>query len=162
MSVVYNVEVVFNKIARFANAILNANCVGDAQVNAANPIACAKLKHQHAVTKGQVHSTNASAERRVMHIVNGAGVISKFRVTQTLAATGDSTATIDLYKNGASILSSTIVINNGQADRAITDGALSSTTIAAGDVLEVVQTVSAGTGTPPRGVTWQLVTEEAY
>lgn len=162
MATVFADEVVFNGTMRARSTVaLPANCVGDSQVSASSPLAVEKVDHQYILTDGQNHGSAATAQRKCIHIARGAGTIVAFRVSQLVAAVGDSTVTIDLYKNGSSILTGTITINNGQAARALTSGTLSSSTVAADDVFEVVQTISAGTGTLPQGVTWQLTTEEA-
>lgn len=54
--------------------------------------------------------------------------------------------TMDLKKNGVSILSAPIAITNATGDRVIVDGVLTSPTLVAGDVLSVALAVSSSTG----------------
>jgi hypothetical protein len=117
-------------------------------------IEATKLQHQHQQIVAQVHGSNASAERRTVHFVRGAtGTIVAFECGNVVAATGDSTATINLKKNGSNILSSATVLDNSNTAFANEDAAgFTSTALVAGDVLEVDITVSAGTGTLPQGV----------
>ena len=78
--------------------------------------------------------------------------IQSVRAGVVVAAVGDSTVTIDLYKNGASILSAPIVLDNTNTAYTEETGTLSSDDLVQGDCLEVVVTVSAGTGTLPQGL----------
>jgi hypothetical protein len=59
--------------------------------------------------------------------------------------------TVDLRKNGTTVLSAVITLNNANTARVAVAGALSVTTLVAGDVLEVV-TATAGGGTLATGV----------
>jgi hypothetical protein len=68
---------------------------------------------------------------------------------------------VDEKKNGTTILSGTVTIDNGDVAYSKTSAALSVTSYVAGDVIEVVQTVSAGTGTLPQGMTTTVVMREA-
>lgn len=141
---------------------LPATCVGDAQVSGSSPITASKLQHQHSKTFAQANGSAAVAERRVIHIAYGAaGTVLAFRTGVVTVATGDSTVTVDLYKNGASILSATVTIDNTKAAFARTTATLSSASYVAGDIFEVVLTVSAGTGTLPQGLFADFVTTEA-
>jgi hypothetical protein len=87
--------------------------------------------------------------------------VTEFRCGPVAAAVGDSTATVDLYKNGASILSAGVLIDSGDAAFAVLTGSISSAAYVAGDVFEVVITISAGTGTLPQGVWGQPTFREA-
>jgi hypothetical protein len=68
---------------------------------------------------------------------------------------------VDVYKNGVSVLSSAITIDNGDATFTPQDGALASPGYSIDQVIEVVVTVSPGTGTPARGLYVGIVTNEA-
>lgn len=136
----------------------------DEMVQASADIDPTKLGQQRIAHQSQVHGTAATAERRTLCRINGlTGTLVAFRVGLTVAATGDSTVTVDLYKNGSTILSGTITIDNGNAAYSVEAApGYASTALVQGDVLEVVQTVNAGTGTLPQGVFWEaLYTEKA-
>jgi len=60
--------------------------------------------------------------------------------------TGNATVTVDVKKNGTTILSSTISLSSSQSNRDEVAGTLSVTSMVAADILEVVVTVDVGTG----------------
>lgn len=154
-------DVVVRGNLRTTTINLPATCVGDSNVNGSAPITAAKLQHQYEKTFAQVNGSAATAERRVLHVAYGAtGTIIAFRVGAVTAATGDSTATVDLRKNGTTILSAAVVIDNTKAAFAKTLAALATTGYVTGDVFEVVVTISAGTGTLPQGLFADFVATE--
>jgi hypothetical protein len=140
--------------ARFLGTVaLPANSIGDGNVSPNDPLDCDKVRHQYAGLMAQPHGTAATAQRQIVRVVQGAGEIVSVNTTVSVAATGDSKVTIDVKKNGTTVLDSTYVIDNGDAAYDLVPGDLvASPTVAAGDVIEVVQTVSLGTGTLPQGV----------
>lgn len=139
-----------------------AGSITDASVIAGADIAATKLEHQYSKQLSLTdHATVAAAVRRVLHYVRGTtGTIVEFGVLASVAAIGDSTVTIDLYKNGSSILTGTFQLDSGDAAGALVTGTLSSAALVVTDRLEVVVTVSAGTGTLPKGLTTHLVVRE--
>jgi hypothetical protein len=141
--------------------IVPASSFGDDDIDASDPLGCTKVDHQYIAQMAQAHGTAATAERRVVHIARAAGTFVSVQVCPVVAATGDSTATVDVKKNGTTILSGTVTIDNGDVAYSKTSAALSVTSYVAGDVIEVVQTVSAGTGTLPQGMTTTVVMREA-
>lgn len=71
------------------------------------------------------------------------------------AATGDSTVTVDVKKNGSTVLTGTILIDNGDAVDSSVAGTLLTTTVvdvAVGDVLTAALIATAGAGTLPAGL----------
>lgn len=131
-----------------------SGCITNASVVGAAGIAASKLQHRFRKGHAQVHGSAATAERRVIHVVRGAtATINSLRAGVVVAAVGDSTATINLYKNGSTILSGTISITSADTAYALdSPSGFTSTSLVVGDVLEIVQTISAGTGTLPQGV----------
>lgn len=108
------------------------------------------------------HGTTPAAVRKTIGICRRTtGTIVGVRAgLVTVLASG--TITVDVYKNGTTILTGTITLNSsagtgGTAYDKVA-GTLSVTTLAAGDVLEVVGTVS----TPSGGGGWfvEVVTRE--
>lgn len=138
-----------------------ASSFGDTQIGTTNPIGANKVKHQHHKQLSQAHGSAAAAERRVVHVARAAGTVESFEAGVVVAAVGDSTATADLYKNGASILTAAVEIDSGDAAYAEVAGAISSAAYVAGDVFEVVVTVAAGTGTLPQGLYAAAVLRES-
>jgi hypothetical protein len=139
-----------------------AGSITDASVLAGAGVAATKLEHQYAITLPLVnHATVVAAERRHLHYVSGTtGDVVAFGVLASVAAVGDSTATFDLYKNGSSILTGTFNLDSGDAAGALVTGTVSSAGLVTTDRLEVVVTVSAGTGTLPKGVAAYLLLRE--
>ncbi|VTU02779.1 Marine sediment metagenome DNA, contig: S03H2_L04701 OS=marine sediment metagenome GN=S03H2_18785 PE=4 SV=1 [Gemmataceae bacterium] len=133
---------------------------GDPQIGAANPIDATKVKHQYAPQLAQAHGTAATAERRIVHVARAAGTVAAVGAGPVVAATGNSTVTVDVRKNGTSILTSTISLTSATAAFARVAGTINTAAYVAGDVFEVVVTVAAGTGTLPQGVSVQVVFRE--
>jgi hypothetical protein len=140
-----------------------AGFLTDEMVAAGAGIDAGKVDHQHQkVAVMSDHATNASAKRQIIHVAEGAGTITSFGVVASVAATGDSTATITLRKNGSAVLTGSITLDASTAAFAVDEGTLSSASYVAGDVFEAdVSAVSAGTGTLPKGVACVLVAREA-
>ena len=148
-----------------ANAMnLPASAVGDTQVQTAANLSASKLEHQHQPTAVLCdNATSAAAKRVVLHRVYGAtATLVKFGVLATVAATGDSTITVALKKNGSAILTASITLDSGTAANALKEpGGYTSTALVTGDVLEAeITAVSAGTGTLPKGVACVAVVRE--
>lgn len=138
---------------------ISADSVGDEEMNVADPIGVDKQRHQYALTFSQVHASAATAERRVLHVANGAGELDTIVAGITVATVGDSTVTVNFYKNGSTILSAPIVIDTNVA-YAEEAGTFASAPYSAGDVFEVVVTVAANTGTLPRGLYVSVIFDE--
>lgn len=133
---------------------------GDNQIGTTNPILATKLKHQYTPVISQVHGTAAAAERRVRHVARAAGEVTAIEAGVVVAAVGDSVVTVDLKKNGTSVLTSPISIDSGDAAFAKVVGSISSASYVAGDVFELVVAVTAGTGTLPQGLFCDTVFRE--
>ena len=132
---------------------LPANAVGDDEFKIADPLSAEKQQHQHEKTYAQASAATAAAESRVVHVVHGAtGELIAFVAGLVGPCVGDSTVSVNLKKNGTTVLSSVVTLDSGDAARATVAGTLSTTALVAGDVLEVTVTVSAGTGTLGTGV----------
>lgn len=81
-----------------------------------------------------------------LYVFTGAGSVKGFHAV--CADSGSSASiTVDLQKNGSSILSAPITITNATGDGVVVDGTLSGvTTCVAGDKLTAVVVVSSSTG----------------
>lgn len=113
---------------------------------------------------GTKQNGTASAETKLCYIAEAAGTIKAVNIAVVTAAVGDSTVTIDVKKNGTSILSSTKEINNTHAAYTPVEATLDSTKVdySDGDCFTIVVTVSAGSGTLPTGLCVQVSTNENY
>lgn len=133
--------------------------VGDDQVSASSPIDADKLQHRHHKSYGQ--SGTATAVTIPIHVANAAGTIVAFRAGSNVIAIGDSTVTVALHKNGSTLMSSALTLDNANTARVLEDGSLSSASYAADDFFSIVVTVSAGTGTLPTGLYVELIVDES-
>ena len=157
-------DICFFGSVTFAGAMnLPVDSVGDVDVQAAANISASKLEHQYEPVYRQVSTASAAVDRQVLHIVKGAtGSIFDFRVGAVTAAIGDATATIDLKKNGTTILTATISLGSTTAAYILkTPAGYTSTALVVGDVLEVhVTAATIGTGTLALGLFAQLIIRE--
>lgn len=137
--------------------VLPDSCVTSGKVEAAANISADKLESRIYVSHAQANSA-ATAETRSLFVAIRDGIVNSVKAGSIAAAIGDSTTTIDVKKNGTSILSSTITLNNSNTARTAVSGTINGAQddLVAGDWLEVVITISAGTGTLPTGVFVQL------
>lgn len=127
-----------------------ANTIVDAQVAPSAGIQASKvIQQKHG---REVQSGNATAVTKPIHVAYGAGTVVAVRVGSVVAATGDSTATIDVKKNGTTILSGAVVLDNANTAYISEAGTISVPSYDAGDVFTAVVTVSAGSGTLPTGL----------
>lgn len=130
-----------------------AGCITDTAVVAAANIAATKQEHQYSKVYAQDGNADSAADKRCIHYAYGAtGSIVAFEAGSITACTGDSTITVDLTKAGVSVLAAAIVLDNTNTARVVEAGTISTAALADGDCLEVVITVSAGTGTIGHGV----------
>lgn len=145
-----------------STVVLPSSVVSNAQVAAGAEIAADKMQHRFKGMYSQVGTATAAADRKCVHVVAGATAeVQSFRAGLRTACTGDSTVTVDLKKNGSSILSSALVIDSGDAAYALLSATFSSDDLVADDVLEVTVAVSAGSGTLGTGVFAECVVDEA-
>lgn len=149
----WNGDLFINGAFRARSTSLPSNAVSNASVAANAGILASKLQHQHQHVYAQ-EGTNASASaRQVAHVVVGAtGTIESLRATLTTACLTPATITVDLKKNGTTVLSATISFTNADAAFTLKAGSLSSTALVVGDVLEVVVVATAGGGTIGKGI----------
>lgn len=136
--------------------------VVDGDVAAAAGIAASKLEHDHRPIYSQESATTAAAETKVVHIAKGDGTLNEFKAGCVVANIGAATVTVDLTVNGVSVLTAAIEIDSGDAAYALVEGAIDTTAIETGDVIEVAVTVAAGGGTLGKGVFAYLDLDEDY
>lgn len=137
-----------------------AGSIANAAVAALAGIDATKLEHQHRIGWSQANVT-AAAETRVVYVCYGTtGTILAFVAGSIAKAVGDSTVTVDLRKNGTTVLSAVITLDNANTNRVAEAGTISVPGLVAGDVLEVVVAVTAGTGTLPTGLFAAVTLEE--
>lgn len=150
----------FPGAVRIGTLVIPDSAVGDQQFNAADPLTAAKQQHQYVEKFTQASGSNAAAETRVVHHAHAGGTVAAVHVGSVVAATGNSTVTVDVKKNGTTILSSTIVLDNGNTAYVSEAGTVSVSSYIAGDTFTVVVSVSAGSGTLPQGLFVAVVFRE--
>lgn len=133
---------------------------GDTQMGTANPVDPTKLKHQYAPAYGQPHGIAAVTERRVIHVARSAGTVQAAEAGHVVAGVTGATLTVDLKKNGTTVLSAVISLVVDAAAYTRVTGSISSAAYVAGDVFELVITATAGGGTLPQGVFADVVFRE--
>lgn len=134
------------------SVVMPDGAVGDAEIEAFAGVAQTKLEHQHRSGLGQPNTTATSETRVVATIYGTSGTLLSFKAGSIAPCSGAATITVDLKKNGASVLSAVITLDSANTARVAESGSFSSTTLAAGDVLEVVVTATAGGGTLGTGL----------
>lgn len=133
--------------------------IANADVSATAAIAASKLIHQFPVSVELAEaSTNVAAITKLIHIVNGAtGTVANFDVAINAAMTGDRTVSIDLQKSTgagafASVLSAAISLSSSTAAKTATAGTISSASVVATDIFQIVVTLGGSTGTIAQGL----------
>lgn len=140
-----------------------AGSVIDASVGASANIAATKLEHRHQIVYAQGSAVDAADAAQVVHVCYGAtGSVVAFEAGSVVAALGNDVCTVNLKKNGTSILNPTTGISLSSSATAYiaSAGTISSAAIVDGDVLEVVIDATHGTGTLAKGVFASVVISE--
>lgn len=156
----FNNDVTVRGLLRATAIAVPAGAVGNSNVNPSDPIQSPNLRHRHKAGFRQAHGTAAAAERRAVHRARGAGTILAAAAGVTVACTGNATITIDVLKNNVSVLTAPVVLDNTNAAYAAEAGAVATAAYAAGDVIEQVVTVNAGTGVLGQGLFLDLDLDE--
>jgi hypothetical protein len=139
--------------------------VGDGEVKEGAKISASKLRRRLHLRMRQ-GNVAAVAETGVLHTGYGVdGEVKAIRVSVINKATGDSTVTIDIKKNGVTILTGTITIdlNNPNANYGTKLGSVvvaPGNSYVANDVFTYHITVAAGTGTLPTGLSVEMIADE--
>jgi len=132
---------------------LPALSVTNAAIAAAAGIAASKVQHAHRRILAQASATTVAALTQVVHVVIGAtGTIQAVKAGAVVPAVGTDTATVDVKKNGTTVLSGIISLTSSQTARQLVSGTITVPTVVAGDVLEIIITPVHSTGTLAQGV----------
>lgn len=135
--------------------------LGDDAVQAAAGLSASKLQHQHQPCAVLCdHATAAAAKRVQLHRVKGAtATVVSFHAVCSVAPSGGDSVTLTLKKNGSTILSASVTLNNTTVAFTAVAGTVSTPDLVAGDVLEAE--ISAVSGTSCKGVSCHAVIREA-
>lgn len=122
---------------------ISAGAVTDSSVASGAAISTAKMNHRF---KASLQQAAPAATTALVTTINGAtGTIRSFKCNAVTKHSSGST-TIDLKKNGTTVLSSTVVLDSGNTNYIAEAGTLSVTSLVAGDALTIVVTVSSPVG----------------
>jgi len=126
-----------------------AETIVNADVNAAAAIAHTKLEHQHRITHGQ--DGTVAAETRAIFVCRGlTGEVLAVKAGCITPETGANSCTVDVKKDGTSVLTGAITLDNGNAAYTPEAGTLKTDAtedLAEDDVLTVVITTSSSDAT---------------
>lgn len=138
-----------------AGCITNSNIATPA--SGADGIFTTKLDHRQHIRYNQPEGTAVATETRQVFITFGAaGTIKAVNAIMKTANSGGATVTVDVKKNGTTVLGSTINVTG----TSVNTGTLSVTTTAAGDVFEFLVTATAGGGTLGDGIYIEMIVDE--
>lgn len=136
-----------------------AGSVGDSQIAATAGIQATKLTHDHIRSHSQPNTT-ATTETRGIYVARNAGTVVELSAGSIVANIGAATVTVDLKKNGVTILSGVVTLDNANTARVVEMGTISGASYAAADFFETVITATAGGGTLATGVYVQALFRE--
>lgn len=138
--------------------------VNNAMITSDANIAGTKVQGKHKKTLSQA-GTVVAATQYVAILGGATGAVMSVRaaITETIATGADRTVTIDVQKStgaGAfgTILTSTIVFNDGSVLRTVSTATINDTTLVAGDILKITVAVAGAAGNQAQG----LVVEVEY
>jgi hypothetical protein len=131
--------------------VIPAGTLVNAGVSSIAAIGAEKLDHQHQRVYAQ-NGTAASATQVIHYTVGTTGTVYEFKAGSVTACTGAATITVDLRKNGTTMLTAVITLDNANTAYIAEAGTLSATAVVAGDVLTVVIVATAGGGTLGTGL----------
>lgn len=134
-----------------ATLSIPAGTLINAGVNASADISATKLEMQHSVTYGQ-NGTASSVTVPIHCVRNASGAVVSIEAGSVVANIGAATVTVDLKKNGTTMLTGVITLDNANTAYLSEAGTLSSTALVDGDVLTLVIVATAGGGTLATGL----------
>jgi hypothetical protein len=141
-----------NGTATFKTLDIPAGTVIDADVSASASIAYTKMESLQRGFYGQ-DGTAVSASAVSLGTIRGAtGTMLKLSANALTPCVGAATVTIDLKKNGTTMLSSVITLDSGNTAHIEETGTLNVTALAVGDHLTLAIVATAGGGTLPTGL----------
>lgn len=140
---------------------LPAGSVRDIDVAAGANISASKLEARIV----RVHSQSGAAVAQTVGVHRAAANGSIASIVAWLeagACTGNAEVTVDLKKNGTSVLNGVMTLDDSVAQRETVIGEISSASYSADDKLSLVITSNAGSGSVGSGLSIQLILEEDY
>lgn len=133
--------------------IPSADCVKDEHVEPDAKLDAAKIVHPIHRTLSQGKAVDAVDQEECIHVVRGlVGTIKSFSALLRVAPDNTDVVTVDLLKNGVSVLSAVITLNSATPPNVPQDGTLSVTAVTEDDLLDVKIDYTVGAGSKPKGV----------
>lgn len=145
-------DIYFSGNVRCKNIILNAGAVDDNAIADDAGITYDKLEHEHRIHYSQPNTTATSEAKAVYRCRGATGTILNIEAGSIGACAGSATITVDVKKNGTTVLASAIVLDSGNVAYTAESGSVSVEDMVAGDVLTVHATAAAGSGTLGTGL----------
>ena len=136
-------------------AALPAGTVTNAMVNGSAAIAATKIQKVIQKTYNQT-GTAASATVPIYECRGQTATLQYIRAGSIVACLTTATITVDLKKNGSSVLSAVITLDNANTARVSEAGTITGTSLVQGDWLELVVVASASGGTLGTGLFVQV------
>ncbi len=137
-------------------------CVVNTSIAAGANVAATKLQKDHLKTLADKSTVTATSYQQIVHVVEGTtATVIQVTATEKVANIGAATVTVDLLKNGTTILSA--VLTRSSADTAMVVErviAFTSAALVIGDVLEIKFVATAGGGTLATGMFAQVTIRE--
>jgi hypothetical protein len=131
--------------------------ITNAMVDAAAAIDATKVQQQYLASYRVATPVTVT---EYTHIARGAGTIVGVRAVIDTAPAAGNSYTIDVQKNGVTILSSTISVTDATTPDSILTGTLSVTSYVANDLFRVVVTTTGG-GSKGTGLLVQTILRES-
>lgn len=134
--------------------LIPAGTITDAMVNTGAAISASKLQHDQRVIHAQDSATAATSQSHAVYAVLAAGgaTVVLFEAWAITPCVGVDTVSVDLKKNGTTILTTPISLTVVQSARQTVTATFASTSLAQNDILEVVITPNHTAGTLAAGV----------
>lgn len=139
--------------------LLSAGCVSDSHVAGNAAIATSKMLHRFRRSY-MVGGTVATVTVPLHFCCGLTGTVLAIAAGLITPNVGAATVTVDLKKNGSSILASVITLNSSSTARSMSTATITSNTVAQNDFFELVITATAGGGTVGQGLLVQADFDE--
>lgn len=137
-----------------------SSSVVNATVSASAAIDAGKLEHRFRESYSQPNTT-ATSVTHPLYVAKAAGTVNSFHAGSIVANVGAATVTVDLQKNGSTVLSAVITLDSGNTAYVVEAGTVNSAAYVAGDFFTVVTVATAGGGTIATGLMCIAEFEEA-
>ncbi len=123
-------------------------------------VASSKLNHRQHRVYAQANATIVTATIPVWLTYGTAGTVLSFKAGSIVACIGAATVTVDLQKNGSSVLTAPITLNSSSVARVAQTATISTPATAAGDWFDMVVAATAGGGTIGTGLYAEAILDE--